>query len=112
VTYVPGELRVTENGLVLSMGLQSRIIARTNESVISFDGRLSSAVFHEWPNAGACFDHPDGGWVYVSNSEVKYGKGGVGAIYFDANGNILNYDRLLDGTTCNCGGGKTPWEPG
>ena len=109
VTYVPGELRVAENGLVLSTGLKSRIIARTNESVISFNGQVSSTVFHEWPDAAACFDNPDGGWVYVSNSEVKYGKGGVGAIYFDAKGNVLNYVRLLDGTTCNCGGGKTPW---
>jgi Bacterial protein of unknown function (DUF839) len=57
-----------------------------------------------------------GGWVYVSNSEmrpidpgVQPGEGGVGAITFDSNGEIINYDRILVNTTWNCGGGRTPW---
>lgn len=46
-------------------------------------------------------------WIYVSNSEVE--NGGVGAITFDINGEVINYDMLLRGTHLNCGGGKTYW---
>ena len=108
-TYIPGDLTVEENGLLLSTGLKSRIIGKSGSSVVNIHGEESAELFHPLPDAGACFTNPngDGGWAYVSNSEEDNGKGGVGAIYFDANGNILRYERLLDGTTDNCGGGKT-----
>jgi len=48
-------------------------------------------------------------WIYVSNSEISNGDGGVGAITFDSQGNVINYDMLLEGTSRNCGGGKTYW---
>lgn len=110
-TYIPGDLTVEENGLLLSTGLSSRIIGKSGFPVANIHGEVSSANFHPLPDAGACFANPngDGGWVYVSNSEEDNGKGGVGAIYFDASGNVLRYARLLDGTTDNCGGGKTFW---
>ena len=46
----------------------------------------------------------------MSNFEAKVnGTGGVGAITFDAQGQVVNYEMVLDKTTMNCGGGKTPW---
>jgi uncharacterized protein len=48
------------------------------------------------------------GWVYVSNSEGKE-RGGVGAIYFNAQGQVVDYKMILTGTRMNCGGGPTFW---
>lgn len=79
------------------------------------NGSFSTQVFHDYPDFGATFSDPQnpGGWIYVSNSEVRghegLGKGGVGAFTFNASGELVKYQRLLDGTTANCGGGKTPW---
>jgi len=70
----------------------------------------STIPFHQRPDFGATFPSPDGGWIYVSNSEMpKSGEGGVGAITFDSVGNIVDYQMVLTGTIMNCGGGKTPW---
>ena len=46
-------------------------------------------------------------WIYVSNVEERVG--GVGAITFNADGEVINYDMILEGTSQNCGGGKTYW---
>jgi Bacterial protein of unknown function (DUF839) len=40
---------------------------------------------------------------------VGPGEGGVGAITFDSNGEMINYEKVLTNTTWNCGGGRTPW---
>ena len=57
----------------------------------------------------AVFKKPGGcEWTYVSNSESGT-DGGVGAIYFDCQGRVTEYKRLLTGTRRNCGGGKTFW---
>ena len=45
----------------------------------------------------------NGGYVYVSNSEISNGNGGVYGIYFNKDGQIINYKRLLHGTSRNCG---------
>jgi hypothetical protein len=114
VTYVPGKLTRKENGLVLSEGLTSRMVARTGQHVplTGFgDNLMSEKMFHDEPDGAAIFEWLEtGGWIYVSNSEViTQGGGGVSAIYFDKDGNVVDYQRLLTGTTHNCSGGKTPW---
>ena len=128
ITYHPGNLTRREQGLVLSQGLTSKLIATTGRPV-RYDaqgtGASSSSIanFHGRPDAGACFvdtrPSNDGGWIYVSNSEMrpedvpdavnKNNKGGVGAITFDKYGNVKNYEMILSQTTWNCGGGRTPW---
>lgn len=127
-TYLPGLLNVQKLGLQLSQGLDVRVVARTDELVRYADGNYSKIPFHKNPDAGATFGnqrdhyHPtvgalnssridDGiGWVYVSNSEVQADLGGgVGGIVFDNDGNTIEYKRLLDNTSLNCGGGRTSW---
>ena len=121
VTYEPGTLSIDENGLRLSSGLSAKIIAISGQPVEYVDGVKSIHLFHTDPDAAATFvdNRPNnaGGWIYVSNSEVRkdkqgnkiYGKGGVGAITFNKYGKIIDYKIVLNGTTANCGGGKTPW---
>ena len=114
ITYKPGQLAISENGLRLSTGLQSRIIATTGEPVTYKDGSSSQIPFHDQPDAAAVFidysPNNQGGYAYVSNAEVKSKGGGVGSIIFDANGDPIDYKMILTGTTRNCGGGKTYWQ--
>ena len=115
-TFAPGFLTIAENNLLLSQGLQSRILAKSGKRVTYASGKTSDAPFHVLPDFGATFADPrnPGGWIYVSNSEVKDfdefpQKGGVGAFTFDVDGNIVDYRMILEGTKANCGGGRTPW---
>lgn len=114
ISYIPGNLTRLQNGLLLSEGLQARIIAETGDSVLYANGTYSDKIFHELPDAGAAF--PDtrpwniGGWIYVSNSEShEENEGGVGAITFDKHGSVIDYRMVLENTYYNCGGGRTPW---
>ena len=93
-----------ETGLRLPAGFEGRLVARTGEEVGS-----SGYTWHGWPDGGATYDTDDGGWIYVSNSELLNGAGGVGALRFDAEGNVIDAYSILDGTTRNCAGGATPW---
>lgn len=70
---------------------------------------LSGYNWHTFPDGGATFPVPDGGWVYVSNSETEAPQGGVGALRFDAKGGVVSSYRILTGTARNCAGGSTPW---
>lgn len=91
------------NGLRLPAGFSSRVIAVSGQLV---PGSLN--LWHTFPDGGATFATPDGGWVYTSNSEFPL-IGGVGAVKFDAQGNIVDSYRILNFTNINCAGGKTPW---
>ena len=68
-------------------------------------------IWHEKPDGGACFAAPDGGWVYVSNSEKNdiNNAAGVGALRFNADGELVDAYPILVGSTKNCAGGATPW---
>ena len=102
-----GPLSVTpdENGLLLPEGFTSRIVARTNE----FPVPASTYAWHGLPDGGATFATPEGGWIYACNSEEPNGTGGVGALEFSADGELVDAFSLLTGTTRNCAGGLTPW---
>jgi secreted PhoX family phosphatase len=99
--------------LLLSEGPDARILATAGDKVDYYGGTKSKEKFHGQPDAGATFsdvrDENPGGWIYVSNSEIESNKGGVGALTFDKDGNLLDYQMVLEGTSMNCGGGRTPW---
>ncbi len=94
-----------ENGIRLPIGFKSRVVATSGKKVSNSD-----YVWHASPDGGACFAAPDGGWVYVSNSEEYFPQAGVGAIAFNADGTINNAYSILSGTKGNCAGGATPWQ--
>lgn len=95
-----------ENGLMLPKGFSSRIVARSGFPVIDNSGY----IWHLAPDGGAVFGLEDNGWIYVSNSEMSSGAGGVGAIRFDTAGTIVDAYPILQGTDRNCAGGPTPWQ--
>ena len=120
-TYKPGEATVLMEGLLLSTGLQARKIAIKNQKVKFDTGGESQELFHTAPDGAAIFVDPAGSgeYVYASNSESA-ADGGVGAIRFNAQGQVIGYKRLLfrdpvtgvvskTRTSRNCGGGKTYW---
>lgn len=78
-------------------------IAKAKKKVKFVDGTFSTNEFHQRPDFGATFPTEDGGWVYVSNSEIEKQKGGVGAIYFNKNAKVVDYKMLLKKTSMNCG---------
>ena len=91
------------DGVRVPEGFSARIIARSGEPVLP-DGHF----WHLWPDGGACFATRDGGWIYVSNSELPI-VGGAGAVRFDAEGQIIDAYPILQATNINCAGGPTPW---
>lgn len=93
-----------EFGVRVPADFTSRLIARTGDRV-----GTTSHRWHDQPDGGGVFDLPDGGHVYVSNSEIGRGGGGVGAIRFDRRGEIVDARSILSGTSKNCNGGSTPW---
>lgn len=92
------------NGILLPEGFQSRVVAISGERVAG-----TNTAWHNSPDGGACFPTPSGGWVYVSNSEEYFFRGGASAIEFDPSGNIVDARNILSGTHYNCAGGATPW---
>jgi secreted PhoX family phosphatase len=92
------------NGLILPEGFTSRVVAVANQPV---EG--TELAWHIFPDGGATFETDDGGYVYVSNSELPVASGGVGAIRFDEDGTIVDAYSILEDSTSNCAGGATPW---
>lgn len=97
------------NGVMLPEGFTSRIVATSGMAPLP-----GKQPWHGAPDGGACYPAADGGWVYVSNAELALdaaGKplGGVGALRFDKNGQLINSYPILKGTGGNCAGGATPW---
>ncbi|MDX1587377.1 MAG: DUF839 domain-containing protein [Oleiphilaceae bacterium] len=93
------------NGVFIPEGFSIRRVARSGS--IPVVG--SQTPWHTFPDGGAVFDAPDGGWVYVPNSEIDP-DGGVGAIRFNAIGELTDNYRILTETRRNCAGGPTPWQ--
>jgi secreted PhoX family phosphatase len=93
------------NGVRLPPGYTSRIVARSGQPPLPG----SAYPWHASPDGGATFRTSDGGWIYVSNSELLGGRGGVGALRFDAGGALVDAYPICSGTTLNCAGGPTPW---
>ena len=102
-----GPLRAPdENGVMLPAGFKSRIVARSGQQPVA----TSDYVWHDAPDGGATYATEDGGWIYVSNAELRSGEGGVGALRFNNSGDLVDAYSILHGTSVNCAGGKTPWQ--
>ncbi|MGI9252063.1 MAG: alkaline phosphatase PhoX [Pseudohongiellaceae bacterium] len=121
-----GELQPPDaNGIMLPAGFKSRVVARSGQPPVAG----GSYNWHPAPDGGACFAIPgnwdgiraqspfndgentggDDGWIYVSNSEMGLNEGGVGALRFNAAGEVVQAYPILENTTVNCAGGATPW---
>ena len=94
-----------EFGVMLPPGFSYRVVARSGEAPAGLPGY----TWHGSPDGGACFPTADGGWVYVSNSEMRSNDGGVGALRFDSTGSVIDAYSILENTSINCAGGATPW---
>ena len=100
-------------GIQMSAGLNVKLIAKTGDKVQYANGEESDDRWHTKSDAAGIVpldpENPlEGGYVYMSNSESD-DEGGVYGLYFDKDGNIVDYKALLTGTRYNCGGGLTPW---
>ncbi|MDO9311292.1 MAG: DUF839 domain-containing protein [Nitrosomonas sp.] len=92
-----------QNGVRLPAGFTSRIVARSGQELFDYK-------WHAAPDGGAVFATADGGWIYVSNSELDNQAGGVGALRFNAQGEVIDAYSILSQTNRNCAGGHTPWQ--
>lgn len=104
--------------LYLCNGLQATPVGFSGVKVALADGTESDLAYHKNNDGGAAFSLPDGGHIYVSNSEVGSYKtesleedlsGGVYALTFDEQNKLTGYSQLLSNTAYNCHGGETPW---
>lgn len=100
------KVTVGDSEVWIPRGTRIRQVARSGER----PAPGSDYRWHPVPDGGATFSTPDGGWIYVSNSEVREpGQGGVGALRFDADGEVVDAYSICSGTESNCAGGLTPW---
>ena len=93
------------DGLCLPAGFSARVVAVSGQKPLA----TAAQAWHIFPDGGATFATPDGGWVYVSNSEVPLDLGGASALRFDRTGQLVDSRRILKSTSMNCAGGATPW---
>lgn len=103
---VGDHLNTVNHQLFAPEGFDVRVVMRAGVNPVTLTA--SGTLGHNAPDGGAVYPAADGGWVYVSNSEINPG-GGVSAIRFDAAGNVVDYYRICTGTRLNCAGGQTPW---
>nr|MBV6631233.1 DUF839 domain-containing protein [Oceanococcus sp. HetDA_MAG_MS8] len=97
------------NDVLLPPGFSSRIVARNNDTDLATVSG-TGYTWHPFPDGGATYPRENGGWIYVSNSEVPgVPLGGAGALVFDPDGSVVDAYSILTGTTMNCAGGQTPW---
>ncbi len=92
------------DGVLIPAGFSLRLVATAYRQPVS---NAFGFLWHPLPDGGAVFPVGDGGWVYVSNSEFL--PGGVGALRFGADGEMLDAYPILRNTRINCAGGATPW---
>ncbi|MBY6032569.1 PhoX family protein [Marinobacter daepoensis] len=92
------------DGILIPAGFSLRLVATAGRKPVS---HAFGYLWHPLPDGGAVFPVGDGGWVYVSNSEFL--PGGVGALRFGADGEIVDAYPILKNTRINCAGGATPW---
>ena len=107
--YGPLATTPDENGLLLPEGFTSRVVATAGQPVAG-----TGYEWHLFPDGAATFPTDDGGWVHTVNSEVfsfmtPAPAGGASAIRYDADGEIVDAYRILEGSHSNCAGGPTPW---
>lgn len=115
-------------GIRVPEGFSTRIVAISNQRPAA----SSPYNWHIFPDGGGVMPAANGGWYYISNSEVPGtgtlgfqfpalaplsnvieqftpGLGGVGVLKFAADGNVVDAYRILANTTFNCAGCVTPW---
>jgi len=96
-------------------------------------GGIGNRPWHIFPDGAGVVPRNNGGWIYISNSEVpgvgsigfSYpelagltnvieeftpGLAQVGTLVFDPDGTIVDSYTILTGTTFNCAGCVTPWK--
>ncbi|MES2488176.1 MAG: alkaline phosphatase PhoX [Pseudomonadota bacterium] len=115
-------------GIRVPEGFSTRVVAITNQA----PAPGSSYLWHIFPDGGGVMPKADGGWYYISNSEIPGagslgfqfpqlaplsniieifvpGLGGSGVLEFAADGTVVDAYRILGNTTFNCAGCVTPW---
>jgi hypothetical protein len=91
-------------GVQVPEGFAVREIAHAGVNV-----GLTAYTYPSFPDGSGSFPQTDGSWIFVQNSEIPAGLGGVSAIHFSPDGSIRNAYRIAGDTSTNCGGGTTPW---
>src|SRR5262245_21499826 len=91
-------------GVALQDGYRAQLIGATGQFVGS-----TLYPWHVAPDGGGTVSTPDGGWIYVSNSEDNGNSGGTSAIRFAPDGRIVDAYRIAVGLKWACAGGMTPW---
>ena len=108
VTLTAGAIDGVDDEVTAPAGFDVRVVARQGLNPLTGQPDPNGFEWHIDPDGGAVYPATaDGGWVYVSNSEET--PGGVGALRFDADGNLIDAYPILEGTRNNCAGGATPW---